>query len=108
MTPAFATPRCCALGRWIYESGAGWEDIPELQQLKMAHMSFYTIALVIAVLIKQKRIEQKRIADATSILEPDSMLESAMHILSNARLLFEKRPASNISPYWYSITHYSK
>jgi len=100
ITPAFATQRCCALGRWIHESSAGWDDISEFQQLKMAHMSFHTIALVIAVFIKQRRV-----ADATSMLEPDSMFESAMHILSNATLLFEKRRASNISS--ISVQHHT-
>jgi len=91
ITPAFASERCCALGRWIHGGGTGWENVPEFQQLKMAHMSFHTIALVIAVLIQQRRI-----VDATSLLGPDSMFESAMRILSNAASLFETRRARSI------------
>jgi hypothetical protein len=47
VTSAFSNQRCCALGRWIYEDGARWDDVPELLQLELAHASFHTVALVI-------------------------------------------------------------
>src|SRR6266702_1795053 len=53
VTCAFANERSCALGRWIHEEGARCDEVPELQQLRMAHASFHTIALVIAISITQ-------------------------------------------------------
>jgi hypothetical protein len=86
VTSAFANERCCALGRWIHEDGLRWEDVPELQQLKLAHASFHTIALVIAM-----SITQGRLAEAAVMLEPDALFENAARMLAQAVSRFENR-----------------
>jgi len=86
VTSAFANERCCALGRWIHEDGLRWEDAPELQQLKLAHASFHTIALVIAI-----SITQGRLAEAAVMLEPDALFENAARMLTQAVSRFENR-----------------
>jgi hypothetical protein len=89
---AFASERCCALGRWIHEDGASRADTPELQQLKMAHASFHAIALSIAI-----SITQGRLADAAVMLEPDALFESAARMLADAVSHFEDAPMSGRS-----------
>ncbi len=87
VTCAFANERSCALGRWIHEEGARCDEVPELQQLRMAHASFHTIALVIAI-----SITQGRLAEAAVMLEPDALFESATRMLAHAVSRFENRP----------------
>jgi hypothetical protein len=73
-TSAFASERCCALGRWIYEDGTRWDKAPELLQLKLAHASFHAIALAIAISIMQGRR-----AEAAAMLEPDDLFRDTLH-----------------------------
>jgi hypothetical protein len=94
VTSAFANERCCALGRWIHEDGVRWEDAPELQQLKLAHASFHTIALVIAI-----SITQGRLAEAAVMLEPDALFENAARMLAHAVSRFENRLVTGAAPY---------
>jgi hypothetical protein len=93
VTSAFANERCCALGRWIHEDGATWDEVPEFQQLRMAHASFHTVALVVAL-----SITQKRFAEATIMLEPDAVFESAARMLAHALSRFEKRRVMEVAP----------
>ncbi len=93
VTCAFANERSCALGRWIHEEGARCNEVPELQQLRMAHASFHTIALAIAI-----SITQGRLAEAAIMLEPDALFESATHMLAHAVSRFEKRPDRGAAP----------
>jgi hypothetical protein len=93
VTSAFSNQRCCALGRWIYEDGARWDDVPELLQLELAHASFHTVALVIAIAITQKRF-----AEAAVMLEPDALFENAARMLAHAVSRFENRRRTGASP----------
>jgi hypothetical protein len=93
VTCAFANERSCALGRWLHEEGARCDEVPELQQLRMAHASFHTIALVIAI-----SITQGRLAEAAVMLEPDALFESATRMLVHAVSRFEKRPGVGAVP----------
>ena len=93
VTCAFANERSCALGRWIHEEGVRCDEVPELQQLRMAHASFHTIALVIAI-----SITQGRLAEAAVMLEPDALFESATRMLVHAVSRFEKRPGVGAAP----------
>ncbi|SOE74515.1 Chemoreceptor zinc-binding domain-containing protein [Burkholderia sp. OK233] len=83
----FTNERLCALGRWIHEDQAPWDDSPELHQLKLAHASFHTIALIIEI-----SITQGRLAEAAAMLEPDALFESATRMLAHAMSRFEMRP----------------
>ncbi|WP_137958850.1 CZB domain-containing protein [Burkholderia sp. 4M9327F10] len=100
ITCAFANERSCALGRWLHEEGTRCDEFPELQQLRMAHASFHTITLVIAI-----SITQGRLAEAAVMLEPDALFESATRMLIHAVSRFEKRsgvgaaPASKPAPF---------
>jgi hypothetical protein len=89
---AFASERCCALGRWIHEEGARRGDTAELQQLKLAHASFHAIALSIAI-----SITQGRLADAAVMLEPDALFESAARMLALAISHFGNAPMTGWS-----------
>lgn len=93
VTSAFANERCCALGRWIHENDARWDNAPELQQLKLAHASFHTVGLVIAI-----SITQGRLAEAAVMLEPDALFDSATRMLAHAVSRFEKRPDLGAAP----------
>jgi hypothetical protein len=93
VTSAFANERCCTLGRWIHEDGAMWDDAPELQQLKLAHASFHTIALAIAIAITQGRL-----AEAAVMLEPDALFENAARMLAHAVSRFERRLTVGVAP----------
>jgi hypothetical protein len=86
VTSAFANERCCTLGRWIHEDGVRCDDVPELLQLKLAHASFHTIALVIAL-----SITQGHLAEAAFMLEPDALFENASRMLAQAVSHFENR-----------------
>jgi hypothetical protein len=90
---AFANERCCALGRWIHEDGARWDDAPELLQLKLAHASFHAVALVIAI-----SITQGRLAEAAVMLEPDALFENAARMLAHAASRFENRRVTGAPP----------
>ncbi len=90
---AFGNERCCALGRWIHEDAQRWDDAPELLQLKLAHASFHTVALVIAIAITQKRI-----AEAAVMLEPDALFENAARMLAHAVSCFENRRVTGTLP----------
>ncbi|CAE6836618.1 hypothetical protein R75465_06512 [Paraburkholderia aspalathi] len=81
----FANEQLCAPGRWIHEDRAPWDDSPELHQLKLAHASFHTIALIIEI-----SITQGRLAEAAAMLEPDALFESAARMLTHAVARFEK------------------
>jgi hypothetical protein len=93
VTSAFANERCCALGRWIHDNGARWDDAPELQQQKLAHASFHTIALAIAI-----SVTQGRLAEAAVMLEPDALFENAARMLAHAVSCFENRLATEATP----------
>jgi hypothetical protein len=93
ITPAFANERCCALGRWIHDEGVRWDDAPELQQMKLAHASFHTIALVIAI-----SITQGRLAEAAVMLEPNALFENAARMLAHAVSCFEIRRVPGAAP----------
>lgn len=93
VTSAFANERCCTLGRWIHEDGARWDDAPELLQLKLAHASFHTVALVIAM-----SITQGRLAEAAVMLEPDALFENAARMLAHAVSRFENRLVTGAPP----------
>ncbi|WP_168787803.1 hypothetical protein [Paraburkholderia aromaticivorans] len=89
----FANERFCAPGRWIHEDLAPWDDSPELHQLKLAHASFNTIALIVEI-----SITQGRLAAAAAMLEPDALFESATRMLAHAVSRFEKRPGVSEAP----------
>lgn len=93
VTCAFANERSCALGRWLHEEGTRCDEVPELQQLRMAHASFHTIALVIAI-----SITQGRLAEAAIMLEPDALFESATRMLEHAVSRFGNRPGMGAAP----------
>ncbi|SAL87779.1 hypothetical protein AWB68_08536 [Caballeronia choica] len=93
ITPAFANERCCALGRWLQEDSDRWDAAPELLQLKLAHASFHTIALVIAL-----SITQGRLAEAAIMLEPDALFDSAGRMLADAVSRFETRLIVGVGP----------
>jgi hypothetical protein len=93
VTSAFANERCCALGRWIHEDGERWDDAPELLQLKLAHASFHTVALVIAI-----SITQGRLTEAAIMLEPDALFENAARMLAHAVSRFENRLVTGTPP----------
>jgi hypothetical protein len=76
ITPAFAKDRCCALGRWIDAHEEAWSSLPAFSQLQIAHASFHTVALVIAI-----AVEEGRLSDAAALLEPESLFESATELL---------------------------
>jgi hypothetical protein len=86
ITPAFANERCCALGRWLQEDNDRGGAALELLQLELAHASFHTIALVIAL-----SITQGRRAEAAVMLEPDALFDSAGRMLADAVARFETR-----------------
>jgi hypothetical protein len=79
LTPSFANDRCCALGRWIDAREESWSDFPEFLQLKIAHASFHTIALVVAIAVKEERY-----SEAATLLEPESLFESVTSLLTAA------------------------
>ena len=79
LTPSFAKDRCCALGRWIDTREESWNDLPEFLQLKIAHASFHTIALVVAI-----AVQERRFSEAATLLEPESVFESVTSLLTSA------------------------
>lgn len=93
VTSAFANERCCALGRWLHEDSDQWDAAPELEQMKLAHASFHTIALVIAI-----SITQGRLAEAAIMLEPDALFDSAARMLAHAVSRFETRLIAGVNP----------
>jgi hypothetical protein len=93
VTSAFANERCCEIGRWIHEDGARWDDAPELQQLKLAHASFHSIALAISIFITQGRL-----AEAAVMLEPDSLFENTARMLADAVSRFDNRLITGAVP----------
>lgn len=76
VTPAFAKDRCCTLGRWIDAHEETWSSLPAFLNLQIAHASFHTVALVVAI-----AVEEGRLSDAAALLEPESLLESATELL---------------------------
>lgn len=90
---AFANERSCALGRWIHEEGARCDEVPELQNLRMAHADFHTTALVIAI-----SITQGRLAEAAVMLEPDALFDSATRVLAQAVSRFGERAGVGAAP----------
>jgi len=76
ITPAFAKDRCCALGRWIVAHEEAWSSLPAFLHLQIAHASFHTVALVVAI-----AVEEGRLSDAAALLEPGSLFESATELL---------------------------
>lgn len=89
----FANELLCALGLWMHEDRAPWDDSPELHQLQLAHASFNTIALIIEIFVTQGRL-----AEAAAMLEPDALFESATRVLAHAVSRFEKRPGADGAP----------
>jgi len=76
ITPAFAKDRACTLGRWIDAHEKTWSSLPAFLHLKVAHASFHTAALVVAIAVKEGRL-----SDAAALLEPESLFESATELL---------------------------
>jgi hypothetical protein len=96
----FANERLCAPGRWIHEGQAPWDDSPELHQLKLAHASFHTIALIIEI-----SVTQGRLAEAAAMLEPDALFESATRMLTHAMSRFEMRPGVGGASALHGLIH---
>jgi hypothetical protein len=76
ITPAFAKDRACMLGRWIAAHENIWSSLPAFLHLQVAHASFHTAALVVAI-----AVEEGRLSDAAALLEPESLFESATELL---------------------------
>jgi hypothetical protein len=102
ITPAFAKDRCCTLGRWIDAYKETWSSLPAFLHLRIAHASFHTAALVVAI-----AVEEGRLSDAAALLEPESLFESATELLEVSLRRFQDESSRDTFAQGHALSTYA-